>query len=273
MKAAAFDYVRPRDVDEAVAALADTAGAAKIVAGWQSLGPMLNLRLVRPRLVVDIARIESLRRIEDLGAQWRIGGAVRHAEIEDAAAIAHSDLLRRVAAGIAYRAVRNRGTIGGSLAHADPAADWPLALCACGALINIRGPQGERTVPAERFARAAFTTELKPDEIVQYVLVPKTSALRCGYYKFCRKTGEFPQASAAAVFDRASGQARIFVGALPGAPQPLRRLARSIVDSGASACTDAAIAEELASVAPQLDAVELGMHAAVVRRAVQKVLQ
>ena len=273
MKAAAFGYLRPRDLGEAVAALADAGGEAKVVAGWQSLGPMLNLRLARPKLIVDIARIESLRRIEEVGAHWRIGGAVTHAQIEDARHMGDGDMLPHVAAGIAYRAVRNRGTIGGSLAHADPAADWPLALSACAASVSVRGPQSERTVPAERFVTAAFTTVLKPDEIVEAVLVPKTSAMRCGYYKFCRKTGEFPQASAAVVIDPSAKLARIFVGALHGPPQPLVRLARGIAERGAAACSEAAIAEELAGVAPRFDTVELRMHAAVVHRAVHRALQ
>jgi aerobic carbon-monoxide dehydrogenase medium subunit len=273
MKAAAFDYVRPRNLDEAVAALKGAAGEAKIVAGWQSLGPMLNLRLVRPKLIVDVARIESLRRIDDLGASWRIGGAVTHAEIEDAHGLGNREMLRGVAAGIAYRAVRNRGTIGGSLAHADPAADWPLALSACAAVVSIRGPRGERSVPADRFVVAAFTTDLQPDEIVQAVIVPKTASMRTGYYKFFRKTGEFPQASAAVVIDHASKQARIFVGALHGPVQPLSGLASDVAERGPSACTGAAIAEELAAVAPRFDAVQLRMHVAVVQRAVQRALQ
>jgi aerobic carbon-monoxide dehydrogenase medium subunit len=273
MKAAAFDYVRPDTIDQAVAALAELASEAKIVAGWQSLGPMLNLRLVRPKLVVDIARIEALRRIDDLGGNWRIGGAVTHAEIEDANSLGEREALRWVAAGIAYRAVRNRGTIGGSLAHSDPAADWPLALSACAASITVRGPRGERTVPADRFAVAAFTTDLKPDEIIQAVVVPKTSSMRFGYYKFCRKTGEFPQASAAVAIDPGGKQARIFVGALPGPPQPLNRAAQSIVSNAASALADAEIAEELRSVAPRLDDIDLGMHVAAVRRAIQQALR
>jgi aerobic carbon-monoxide dehydrogenase medium subunit len=273
MKAAAFDYVRPHTIEQAVAALAELSTEAKVVAGWQSLGPMLNLRLVRPKLIVDIARIDALRRIDDLGSHWRIGGAVTHAEIEDAHRLGERQSLRQVAAGIAYRAVRNRGTIGGSLAHSDPAADWPLALSACAASISIRGPRGERTVAADRFAGAAFTTALQPDEIIQAVVVPKTPSMRFGYYKFCRKIGEFPQASAAVAIDSSGKQARIFVGALHGPPQPLNRLAQSVIKSAAPASTGAAIAEELRSVAPRLDDVELFMHVAAVRRAIQRAFQ
>ena len=269
MKAAAFEYVRPRDVGEAVAALAGTPGA-KLLAGGQSLGPMLNLRLARPRLLVDIARLDSLRRIDDSGDVWRIGGAVTHSQIEDAAAL-RGTMVAEVAAGIAYRAVRNRGTIGGSLAHADPAADWPLALAALDATVVLRGRAGERRVPADGMMTAAFTTGLRDDEIVETVLVPKLSAAaRCGYFKFCRKTGEFPEASAAAVLDPERKVARLFVGALSGAPQPLPDLARSLAQQGTAAATADAVAAALATAAPGLDAVERRMHVGTVLRAVRR---
>src|SRR3954469_15959430 len=132
MKAAAFDYLKPQDVIGAIKALAGSAGDAKALAGGQSLGPMLNLRLARPKLLVDVGRIESLREIRDEGDAWLVGAGVTHAELEDRP-LAGCEPLAAVARTIAYRAIRTRGTVGGSLAHADPAADWPLALCALGA--------------------------------------------------------------------------------------------------------------------------------------------
>src|SRR6266496_4277688 len=141
MKAARFDYVRPGDVGEALAALAKAEGA-KILAGGQSLGPMLNLRLARPALLVDFSRLEALQQMEDAGRTWRIGAGVTHARLEDARGrLSGSEMLCEVAAAIAYRSVRNRGTIGGSLAHADPAADWPLAHAAqpSGRALHPRG--------------------------------------------------------------------------------------------------------------------------------------
>jgi carbon-monoxide dehydrogenase medium subunit len=122
MKAAVFDYVAPRSLGEAVKAIASSDGA-KLIAGGQSLGPMLNLRLARPRLLVDISRIDALQQIESRRDSLWIGAATTHARLEDEA----DGMLQAVAGGIAYRSVRNRGTIGGSMAHADPAADWPLA--------------------------------------------------------------------------------------------------------------------------------------------------
>jgi carbon-monoxide dehydrogenase medium subunit len=269
MKAAAFEYVRPRDLDEAVDALRGAPGA-KLLGGGQSLGPMLNLRLARPKLLVDIARLEALRRIEDAGDAWRIGGAVTHAQIEDAR-LAGGAMLVAVAGGIAYRAVRNRGTIGGSLAHADPAADWPLALATLDATMVLRGPGGERRIAADRFMHAAFTTALADDELVEAVLVPKSSpSARFGYFKFCRKTGEFPEASAALLLDPARRVARLFIGALTGAPQPLAALAQALAERGAAAGSAAAISEAVAAAAPQLDAVDRRMHVGTVTRAVQQ---
>jgi aerobic carbon-monoxide dehydrogenase medium subunit len=272
MKAAAFEYVRPRGLDEAVKRLGEAAEGGKLLAGGQSLGPMLNLRLARPRLLVDISRLEELRGIEDMGSAWRIGAGVTHAELEDAdGTLAGCEMIVRVAAGIAYRSVRNRGTIGGSLAHADPAGDWPLALAALDAEVAIRGPRGERTLRAESFMKAAFTTELADDEIVTVIVVPKLSAsARFGYFKFCRKTGEFPDASAAVILDPERRVARVFLGALNGRPQALPTLARAVAERGAAACTREAAHEAVGSV-QAFDAVDRRMHAATLLRALQQV--
>jgi carbon-monoxide dehydrogenase medium subunit len=270
MKAARFDYVRPGDVAAALAVLAQTEGA-KLVAGGQSLGPMLNLRLARPSVLVDVSRLETLQQIEDRGTAWRIGAGVTHARLEDTH-LAGTEMLREVAAGIAYRSIRNRGTIGGSLAHADPAADWPLALAALGAAINIRGAQ-PRTVLVEHFIRGAFTTVLQPNELIESIDVPKLSrASRYGYYKFCRKTGEFAEASAAAVLDPQTGVARIFFGALRGTLQPLSALAQQVASGGKSAASADAVAAAVAQSTPDLDAVERRMASAAVTRALMQVL-
>lgn len=190
MKPAPFDYIRPRDVTEALNALAGQ-GSVKLIAGAQSLGPMLNLRLVRVGLLVDVARIEELRVVEDLGDRWRIGASVTHARLEDA----HGKLdglnpITRVAGGIAYRAIRNKGTMGGSLAHADPAADWPLVLAAAGATVHVRGKDRRRVVPADMFLRGAFTVDLVADELIEYIEVPKlTSSARFRLLQVLPKDG------------------------------------------------------------------------------------
>ncbi len=273
MKAARFDYVRPGDVGQALAALAKAEGGAKILAGGQSLGPMLNLRLARPSLLVDVSRLESLARVDDIGSAWRIGAGVTHSRIEDMRGrLAGGEMLCEVAAGIAYRAVRNRGTIGGSVAHADPAADWQQALAAAGATINIRGVGGTRSIPVEQFVLGAFTTALQDNEILETIEVPKLSrAGRYGYYKFCRKTGEFAEASAAAVLDPESGAARVYLGAVRPVPISLTALARHVAEEGKSAASADAVAEAIASTVNDLDPVEHRMATSVTTRVLQRV--
>ncbi len=272
MKAARFDYVRPGDVSEALAALSQAGGGAKLLAGGQSLGPMLNLRLTRPLLLVDVSRLKALQRVEDVGRAWRIGAGVTHSRLEDLRGnLPGGEMLCEVAASIAYRSIRNRGTIGGSLAHADPAADWPLALAALGASVNIRGAE-PRGVPVERFIRGAFTTALEDDEIIESIDVPKLSrAGRYGFYKFCRKTGEFAEASAAAVFDPETGAARIFLGALRGTPQPLSALAQRVAREGEAAASAETVTQALTQIVRDFDAIERRMAAAAVTRALQQV--
>src|SRR5690349_20679970 len=187
MKAASLTYHRAETVRQAIDLGRRFDGTAKLMAGGQSLMPMMNLRMTQAEQVIDISAVPSLRETRWVGEKFFVGAGVTHAMIEDGRVEDPTrGYLRHVAAGIAYRSVRNRGTIGGSLAHADPAADWPLALAALGADVVLRDPTGERVVPAERLMSAAFTTEIKEDEIVTAVLVPKLSAAaRFGYFKFC----------------------------------------------------------------------------------------
>jgi|APFre7841882724_1041349.scaffolds.fasta_scaffold00150_21 carbon-monoxide dehydrogenase medium subunit len=272
MKAAAFDYIAPRDIAGLVAALAGAKGEAKLMAGGQSLGPMLNLRLARPKLLVDVGGVEALRRVEARGDSFWIGAGVTHAEIEDGAGPLPADgLLRAVAANIAYRAVRNRGTVGGSLAHADPAADWPLAFAAVDAVIHVRGPQGSRTLRADAYMIGAYTTTIAEDEVIEGVEVPRLSpGARWGYYKFCRKTGEFPDAAAAVVLDPGRRVARVFLGALDTAPKPLPALAAQLAETGRWTRDDCGRA--VAAAAPDLDSVECATRAAALARALRQVL-
>lgn len=264
MKAAAFDYLRPRDVGEALNAL--RAPDAKPIAGGQSLGPMLNLRLARPKLLVDVSKIESLRQIKDEGDAWRVGAAVTHAELEDRP-LAGCEPLASVARVVAYRAVRNRGTVGGSLAHADPAADWPLVFAALDAVVRVIGASGTREIKADAFMTAAFTTQLADDEIVESIRVPKLGAgARWGYYKFCRKTGEFPEAAAALLLDPQRRVARLFAGALDRAPQPLAGVARAVAQEGT--VDPDAISAALARVAPGMGPAARKLRATAVQRAI-----
>jgi carbon-monoxide dehydrogenase medium subunit len=181
---------------------------------------MLNLRVSHPTLLVDIRRLEELRERSESAEAVTLGACVTHAEIEDRRVPDPTGgLMASVASNISYRAVRNRGTIGGSLAHADPAADWPSALAMLGATALIAGPGGRREVPVESFVTGIFTTVLAPDELLVAVRIPKRSArARYGYWKFCRKAGEFAQAIGAALHDPETGESRRVVGAVNGAP-------------------------------------------------------
>jgi carbon-monoxide dehydrogenase medium subunit len=229
MKPAPFRYQAAGSLAEAVAIVSGSAGEdedIRLIAGGQSLGPMLNLRMVRPTLLVDIHSIDALRTISLLNDdRLRIGACVTHAQLEDAArdgplsGIAGA-FIRHVAGGIAYRAIRTRGTIGGSLAHADPAADWPCAMAALGAMIELAGPAGLRRVPATAFGLGMFETALQPGEIISAIELPETPVQGWGYRKHCRKAGEFAHALAACIDPgvRGDGRIEVWIGATGAAP-------------------------------------------------------
>jgi carbon-monoxide dehydrogenase medium subunit len=271
MKAAAFDYARPARLAEAIQLLARNAGVAKLLAGGQSLGPMLNLRLARPDLLVDIGKLEELKGVADNGDHWRIGAGVLHATLEDAAGKMHGlELIPTIARSIAYRTVRNRGTMGGSLAHADPAGDWPLAMSMLNGELEIAGANGTRRQPVDGFMEGAFDTCLTDDEIIVAVRVPKLSArARWGYWKFCRKPGEFPQASAACVFDPQSASARVFLGALAGPPRALPDIATDVAATGRLPSVDE-LDLRIAVHLPALEPIPRRIHAAVLERALKQ---
>lgn len=195
-----FDYVAPASLDEAVALLRASGGDAKVLSGGQSLIPMLKLRLAAPAVVVDIARIPGLDRLEERdGALW-IGALVRQAEI------AHSPVVRQrypllsdAASVISDPLVRNTATVCGNVAHGDPGNDMPAAMLALGATIVAYGPDGERQIPARDFFVGIFTTALAPDEIVTGLRVPTPPARSGGaYLKLERKVGDFATAAVAA---------------------------------------------------------------------------
>lgn len=272
MKAPKFAYTRILDVDEALAVLAKGGGTAKAMSGSQSLGPMLNLRLARPAQVVDVANIPSLRAVSRKAEWVEIGAAVTHAEIEDGihqALAGHP--MRQVASGIAYRAIRTRGTVGGSLAHADPAADWVVTLAALGARIVARSPRGERTIEADALMLGAYTTVLESDELIVAINVPsETPTTHWGYHKVCRKPGEFAEASAAVYFDVSRKCARIVLGAADGPPILLNELAAEIASKGAGAARRELLQEAVSVALPERDAIDLKLFTACVERALEQ---
>ena len=281
MKAAPFAYQRAGSLADAIQACSNADAGVKVLGGGQSLGPMLNMRLVRAAMLVDISGAQDMARVERRDGSLFIGGALTHAAIEDGAldaALAEeaaplARMLRHVASTIAYRAVRNRGTLAGSLAHADPAADWVLAMAALDAQLQCVSSSATRRVPATAFMSGAFTTALADGELLAGVLVPLyTADMRWGYYKFCRKTGEFAEASCAVVLDPQRGVARIVIGALDGAPASLAGLAAQVAGQGMGALTDSAVRDAVAQAAQSKDAVDRRLIEAAVKRAVRQAL-
>jgi carbon-monoxide dehydrogenase medium subunit len=256
MKAAAFTLERPASLQEALTAL--RAPGARAMAGGQSLGPMLNLRLARPRQIVSLAGLSELGGASQTADAITLGACVTHAAIADGSTpdLAGA-ILARVADAIAYRAVRNRGTIGGSLCHADPAADWPCVLLALGASVAVAGAEGTRSMTLADFITGAFRVALAPGELLRAVRIPIPSAAsRFGYYKACRKPGEFAHAMAAVLIDGPSRRA--VIGAVGGRP---------IVLEGAdvaSEAVDAALRES------GLDAIGRHMQGVAFRRALDR---
>jgi carbon-monoxide dehydrogenase medium subunit len=231
MKAARYDYAKPLSSIDAMRLVTPTDGMAKFVSGCQSLGPMMNLRLTQPEMLVDLRAISALRECTADGNVITLGACVTHAEIEDGKVDDGTQgLMPCVARGIAYRAVRNRGTLGGSLAHADPAADWINTLRALDADYLIAGPNGNRVVSSADWMAGAFTTALQADEILTAVRFRRLSpSARWAYYKFNRKPGEFAEAIAVFIDDGASGICRAVIGALDGPPHLIAN-ARDLIE-------------------------------------------
>lgn len=274
MKPAPFDLIRAADAAAAGRAVAAGDGAIKVLAGGQSLGPMLNLRLARPEGLVDVTALPGLTAMRETATHVEIGAAVTHARIEDGECPEPiAGMLRHVAGGIAYRAIRNRGTIGGSLCHADPAADWVTAMTALGAgIIATSADGGSREIAMTEFMLGAYRTALRPDEIATLIRIPRYSPeARWGYHKICRKVGEFADAIGAFVADPASRTCRVVFGATGGAPLLSPVLAAHAARTGAPADL-ATVKAELARSGLALSEVKIHQLAVAHRRAVEEAL-
>ncbi len=193
MQARSFDYVRPQTVSKAIQLLSEHGSRAKVLAGGQSLIPVLKLRLANPRILVDINDLPGLAFIEERGKQLRIGALTRHREFGRSKLVQSKyPILADAAGSLGDPQVRNLGTIGGALAHADPASDWGTALLAFDAELIARGPKGTRTIPIDRFFKDTFMTALRPSELLTEIRLPKSEAGDGGaYLKLKRKTGDF----------------------------------------------------------------------------------
>jgi carbon-monoxide dehydrogenase medium subunit len=272
MKPAAFTYQRPAELADALALLAGGAGMVRPLSGGQSLLPMLNLRLTRPDTVLDLSLLDALQGgASTHGDVIRIGARTTHAAIEDGllAEVANG-YLTHVARGIAYRAIRNRGTVAGSLAHADPAADWPTALSALDARVVLQSPRGQRELRLQDFFMAPFTTALMEDELITSVqLTRRSPETRWAYVKHARKSGEFADAIVAAVLDRPARFARVAVGGLAGTPVVLEALTPLLLAADASRPSPAFLEQLLAQAGPADDPLRLRMHVATLARALE----
>lgn len=220
MKPARFAFERPRDLAALFDRLAEAEGSVKLIAGAQSLGPMLNLRLVEPDLVLDITGIPELRQVSLDGGTLVLGACVTHSDIEDGRVPdVTGGAMARVASAIAYRSVRNRGTIGGSLVHADPAADWMTSLIALGAEVEIASRAGRRRLPLDDFVVGALDVALEPGEVLNAVRIPALAPdTAWGYVKHCAKIGEFAHAIGAVRIEAGLGRGRAVIGAIERAP-------------------------------------------------------
>lgn len=190
---AAFDYVAPTTLDQALSILSSYGPDAKVLAGGQSLIPAMRFRLISPKVLVDINRIGGLSFLAESDGRLRLGALVRHRDLEASELIRRRyPLLADTAAVVADPIVRNLGTVAGSLAHADPAGDWGAALLAAGAEVVVAGPRGGRTVPLDGFFTGPLMTILQPDEIITEVRVPAPGPREAGaYLKLERKVGDF----------------------------------------------------------------------------------
>jgi aerobic carbon-monoxide dehydrogenase medium subunit len=275
MKAASFAYERPTDVNAVLSLMAEANGVTKIIAGGQSLGPMLNLRLVEPDRIIDISGLSELKHAERDGDELVIGACITHGDIEDGRIPdVTRGAMQRVAAAIAYRAVRNRGTIGGSLSHADPAADWISTLAALGAKVTLRSTSGIRHLAIADFITGALESALKTGEIVVAIRIPamKPSA-KWGYVKACRKTGEFAHAIGAVLIDPEQATARAVIGAVDAAPIVLGDAAALFggkITGDFKRQFDARAADAILTKAGIANATDRHIHVAVLRRAVNE---
>ncbi len=233
-----FEYARPESVDAALALLAEHGEDATVLAGGHSLLPVMKLRLAAPELVIDIGRLEELSYVRVDGDVLAVGAGTRHRTVESSPVVlAECPLLAAVTRTVGDPQIRHRGTLGGSLAHADPASDLPAAVLALGGEVVLRSPRGERTVPITAFYSGMFSTVKEPDELLVEVRVPRTGTAGWAYEKFTRRANDWAIVGVAAVDGR--------VGLVNMGPTPLRASAtEAALAEGASIADAAALADQ-----------------------------
>jgi carbon-monoxide dehydrogenase medium subunit len=263
----AFDYIRADSVDAALGALAEHGDEAKLLAGGHSLLPLMKLRLATPSVLVDIGRLSDLSYVRDGGDHVAIGGLTRHRDLETSALLAEqAPILAHVAGQVGDPQVRHRGTIGGSIAHGDPASDLPAALLALGATMVAQGPGGERTIPVDDFFTGFLETALDPAELLTEIRVPKAAGAGWSFQKFNRRAQDWAIVGVALVRNGTTG-----IGLVNMGPRPVRAAAaEAALAGGASSAEAAAVADEGTEPSADLNAsVDFRRHLArvLVRRA------
>jgi carbon-monoxide dehydrogenase medium subunit len=268
---AQFDYQRADSADAAIALLTQHGDEAKLLAGGHSLLPLMKLRLATPTMLIDVGRLRDLSYISDAGDHIAIGALTRHRDIETSDVLAKEvPLLARAASFVGDPQVRHRGTIGGSLAHGDPASDLPAVVLALGATLVARGPSGERAIAADDFFQGFLETALAPDELLTEIRVPKTGNAGWSFQKFNRRAQDWAIVGVAAVH----GNGTTGVGLVNMGSTPVRASAvEAALKSGASAGDAAAAAADGTEAPADLNATpEFRQHLArvLVRRALEE---
>jgi aerobic carbon-monoxide dehydrogenase medium subunit len=273
MKASAFSYARATSVANALELLVAHGDGAKVLSGGQSLMPAMNLRLISPEFIVDIGEIAELRGIAVNGNILRVGALTRHVDLQKSPDVAaHAPLLAEAIAHVAHPAIRNRGTIGGSLAHADPASELPACMVALNAVIVVKGQAGERRIAAEDFFKGIYETDLSPQELLTAVELPvarKNSAYF--FHEFARRHGDYAIAGLAAqaiVQGEAFDELRLVYFAVGDRPV-LTRAANRLVKT---AVTPAAVSDASTALGEELDPQDDQQASAAMRRHLAKVL-
>jgi carbon-monoxide dehydrogenase medium subunit len=267
---APFDYVRAESAEEAISLIGQHGDEAKFIAGGHSLLPMMKLRLAQPTVLVDIGRLDDLSYIRDAGDHIAIGAMTRHMMVETSDVLReHVPLLAHAAGHVGDPQVRHRGTLGGTIAHADPASDLPATTLALGATYVAQGPNGTREIPAAEFYRTFFESALEPDEILTEIRVPKMQGAGWGFQKFNRRAQDWAIVGVAA-WQRGSesGVGLVNMGATP----VLASSVSEAIAGGADAATAAEAAAEGTDPQGDLNAsVEYRQHLARVltRRALE----
>ena len=272
MKPAPFSYYRATSVEDAITALSDADGMAAVLAGGQSLVPMLNLRLSPVDHLIDLRPITALSRQEETPEAICYGALTTHAAFEDGAVPDGTNgLMRYAASHIAYRAVRNRGTLGGALALADPAADWLTTAVALDASVTLTGPGGQRDLAITDFVVGPYYTQIAEHEIIDSVVVPRRSATeRWGYYKVAPKVGEYAKSLAVALVDSEKASARLVIGAWSDVPLVLEASASALLDGAKKNDLSMIVQNELDLKMPSLSPAERRLHTATAVRAAEQ---